>query len=609
MHSNLLNLIYLSSTIPKSHAFASLPLQSSTNQVNGGNLVNGENQNSSENQNSGDSNNADKVPDQCPRHDWVIPRETGTWRCDYIGDDYCNKTSETHEIKRCDNCAQLACPEHTYPSDFITGDGSACPLDDFSLSSIIYIPYVIIYLYIIFYTIGKLYLNRKLCYYFIVSYFYSSITNTQKSTFKAHPFVKKNLLSTINPNENDTRSSNNKSGVTSSSSARTVHHYHPRHNWIRSLYDEGSSKAGKQGYDTNCDVNLCQNKKNWVCVHCDAKVCDDHVEKAYPDFLQVHNDRDKYKLTFDDYRPKLIHRDLNNELYKDDAAYTNITESCDNSDTEIHLDTGYPQCSKCHFNDNVGNSGGDSSASPLDQFSINSILDINFLEHNVILLSNMGLYLITAASTIIVVYIINNNYHKLESNRSTINQESVYATVYSIVINQIDGFKGKMFFPFIFALFVFILSNNLAGMIPYSFAPTAHFIVTFSLSFSMVLGATFLGLNIHVFKFFSILVPQGCPLPLLPLLVLIEFISYIARNVSLGLRLAANVLSGHMLLNILSGFTYNIMKSGYLYFFVALLPLSFIIAFSALEIGIAFIQAQVFVVLSSSYIRDGLNLH
>lgn len=110
-------------------------------------------------------------------------------------------------------------------------------------------------------------------------------------------------------------------------------------------------------------------------------------------------------------------------------------------------------------------------------------------------------------------------------------------------------------------------------------------------------------------KFFSLLVPSGCPLALLPLLVLIEFISYLARNVSLGLRLAANILSGHMLLNILSGFTYNIMNSGILYFFVSLLPLSFIIAFSGLELGIAFIQAQVFVVLSCSYIKDGLNLH
>jgi F-type H+-transporting ATPase subunit a len=146
-------------------------------------------------------------------------------------------------------------------------------------------------------------------------------------------------------------------------------------------------------------------------------------------------------------------------------------------------------------------------------------------------------------------------------------------------------------------------------MVPYSFAPTSHFILTFSISFTIVIGATILGFQIHALKFFSLFVPSGCPLGLVPLLVLIEFISYLARNVSLGLRLAANVLSGHMLLNILGGFTYNIMNSGFIFFLLGLMPLLFIIAFSGLEIGIAFIQAQVFVVLSASYIKDTLELH
>ena len=146
-------------------------------------------------------------------------------------------------------------------------------------------------------------------------------------------------------------------------------------------------------------------------------------------------------------------------------------------------------------------------------------------------------------------------------------------------------------------------------MVPYSFSTTSHFILTFFISFTVVIGSTILGFQSHTLKFFSILVPSGCPLPLLPLLVLIEFISYLARNVSLGLRLAANILSGHMLLNILSGFVYNIMKSGFIYFFISLIPLTFIMAFSALEIGISFIQAQVFCVLSSSYIKDGIELH
>jgi F-type H+-transporting ATPase subunit a len=146
-------------------------------------------------------------------------------------------------------------------------------------------------------------------------------------------------------------------------------------------------------------------------------------------------------------------------------------------------------------------------------------------------------------------------------------------------------------------------------MVPYSFASTSHFIVTFSLSFSIVLGATILGFKIHGLEFFSLFVPAGCPIGLLPLLVLIEFISYLSRAVSLGLRLAANIVSGHLLLAILSGFTFNIMSSGFIFFILGLLPLSFIIAFSGLEIAISLIQAQVFVVLTSSYIKDALDLH
>jgi len=187
--------------------------------------------------------------------------------------------------------------------------------------------------------------------------------------------------------------------------------------------------------------------------------------------------------------------------------------------------------------------------------------------------------------------------------------ESMYATIHSIVVNQINDKKGQIYFPFIYSLFVFILINNLIGMVPYSFAPTSHFILAFFLSFSIVLGATLLGFKRHGANFFSLFVPAGCPLGLLPLLVLIEFISYLSRCVSLGLRLAANIVSGHILLIILSGFTFNIMTSGLIYFFIGLLPLAFIIAFSGLEIGIAFIQAQVFVVLTSSYIKDALDLH
>jgi F-type H+-transporting ATPase subunit a len=252
-----------------------------------------------------------------------------------------------------------------------------------------------------------------------------------------------------------------------------------------------------------------------------------------------------------------------------------------------------------------------SNYSPLDQFNIRNLLSIDgpVIADANISLTNIGLYLTIASLIILGIALLTNNGEKLASNNWIASQESLYATVHSIVTSQINEKKGQMYFPFIFVLFLFILVNNLIGMVPYSFASTSHFVITFSLSFTIVIGATILGCSYHNIKFFSLFVPSGCPIGLLPLLVLIEFISYLARNVSLGLRLAANILSGHMLLNILSGFTYNIMNSGFIFFFLGLLPLAFIIAFSGLELGIAFIQAQVFVVLSCSYIKDALELH
>ena len=249
--------------------------------------------------------------------------------------------------------------------------------------------------------------------------------------------------------------------------------------------------------------------------------------------------------------------------------------------------------------------------SPLSQFEIRDLLsiDLPILGDLHISITNIGFYLIIGAFFLLVLKLLSTNYNKIVSNKWSIGQESLYATIHSIDTNQINATKGQIYFPFIYTLFLFILINNLIGMVPYSFASTSHFVLTFALSFTIVLGATILGFQKHGLEFFSLLVPAGCPLALLPLLVLIEFISYLARNISLGLRLAANILSGHMLLHILAGFTYNIMTSGFILFFLGLVPLLFIIAFSGLELGIAFIQAQVFVVLTSGYIKDALDLH
>jgi len=250
-------------------------------------------------------------------------------------------------------------------------------------------------------------------------------------------------------------------------------------------------------------------------------------------------------------------------------------------------------------------------SSPLSQFEIRDLLSLDapILGNLHLSITNFGFYLTVGTVLIFTLSLLSTNKNKLISNNWSISQESLYVTINGIVTNQINQKGGQIYFPFIYTLFIFILVNNLIGMIPYSFASTSHFILTFAMSFTIVLATTILGFQKHSLKFFSLLVPAGCPLGLLPLLVLIEFISYISRNISLGLRLGANIMAGHMLLHILSGFTYNIMTSGITFFFLGLIPLAFIVAFSGLEIAIAMIQAQVFVVLTSAYIKDGLDLH
>lgn len=248
---------------------------------------------------------------------------------------------------------------------------------------------------------------------------------------------------------------------------------------------------------------------------------------------------------------------------------------------------------------------------PLSQFEITEILTLKMpiLNGLNISITNITIYIIIATVMVTFFLITDSNYLKAIANRWNIIKECVYDTVHSIIRSQINNTYGQIFFPFIFALFLFILSNNIIGMIPYSFASTSHFILTFGLSFTIVIGATLLGLYLYNLELFSLFVPKGCPLPLVPLLVLIEFISYLSRNVSLGLRLGANILSGHMLLNILSGFTYKIMGLGLPFSAGFIAPLCFIILFAGLELCITFIQAQVFAVLACNYIKDGIDLH
>jgi F-type H+-transporting ATPase subunit a len=194
----------------------------------------------------------------------------------------------------------------------------------------------------------------------------------------------------------------------------------------------------------------------------------------------------------------------------------------------------------------------------------------------------------------------NFKYYNLNWN---INLFSIFDEFLSTTIIQQLGIKrGQKYSVFLKSFFFIILFSNIFGLIPFSFTITSHLIFTFSLSFSILIGITLLGFSLQGVSFLKLLIPGGAPIFLMPLLIPIEFISYIARCFSLAIRLFANMMSGHTLLNILSGFILKISNNGFLFFSFA--PLVIVMAVVILELGIAFLQAYVFLVLVCIYLKD-----
>jgi F-type H+-transporting ATPase subunit a len=167
----------------------------------------------------------------------------------------------------------------------------------------------------------------------------------------------------------------------------------------------------------------------------------------------------------------------------------------------------------------------------------------------------------------------------------------------------------EIYLPFIYSLFFFILISNLIGNIPYSYTITTSVIITIGLSFTILTGVTILGLYIHRLHFFSYFVPSGTPLALVPLLVLIETVSYLARALSLGIRLFANLVAGHTLLKIISTFLYQMFNAGLIAAIITMIPFVIFLALCGLELAVSVIQAYVFVLLVISYIKDAIYLH
>jgi len=247
--------------------------------------------------------------------------------------------------------------------------------------------------------------------------------------------------------------------------------------------------------------------------------------------------------------------------------------------------------------------------SPLEQFEVVSLasFNINLFDIN-ISLTNFVLFAILLTVLSLGVHILTLDQKMLMPTHWTLAIESTFASLNGLVKEQVSSTK-EGYFPIVYSLFMFIIFANLLGNVPFTYTITTSAIASIGLSFTVFLGITIVAISTHKIKFFAYFVPSGTPLAIVPLLVLIELISYVARAFSLGVRLFSNMFAGHALLAILSGFLYAGLTSGILMFFVTTLPIVLFVALVVLEVAVSFIQAYVFTILTCSYLKDAIYLH
>ena len=188
--------------------------------------------------------------------------------------------------------------------------------------------------------------------------------------------------------------------------------------------------------------------------------------------------------------------------------------------------------------------------------------------------------------------------------------QSVSEMSYEFVANMLRdaaGTQGMRFFPLVFSLFMFILVANLIGMVPYFFTVTSHIIVTFALAMLVIGTVVVYGMMKHGLGFLKLFVPHGIPAVLVPLVVLIEVISFLSRPISLSVRLFANMLAGHITLKVFAGFVTSLSAFGAIGVAGAILPLAMTVALTGLEFLVSFLQAYVFAVLTCMYLNDALH--
>lgn len=244
---------------------------------------------------------------------------------------------------------------------------------------------------------------------------------------------------------------------------------------------------------------------------------------------------------------------------------------------------------------------------PLHQFKIEPIFGFDLAGFS-LAYTNSALFMTLAVFLSAAIMLMGSARAQMIPGRLQSLSEMFYNFI-SGMVRDAAGDDAKPYFPFVFTLFCFILFGNLLGMTPYGFTFTSHIIVTFALAFLVFLVITGIGFYKHGLHFFSFFAPPGVPLLLAPLIIPIEVFSYLARPISLSVRLFANMLAGHIVLKVLASFIVMMVGAGAMGAFGALPLLGFSIGFVGFEIFVALLQAYIFSVLTCVYLHDAIHLH
>lgn len=247
--------------------------------------------------------------------------------------------------------------------------------------------------------------------------------------------------------------------------------------------------------------------------------------------------------------------------------------------------------------------------SPLEQFKINSYFDLYLFS-----LTNFSL---TAIFFIIGLYVFltGGTSDSSVENKGFLKRNFIYKVLMSLldfihnVVTSGLGNKNSSYFPVVLTLFLAVFGFNLLGLIPYSFTLTSHLIIALSFSVPVFVAMTCEAIYRHGTNFFSLFLPAGAPVALIPLLTLIELISYVARVFSLAIRLAANLIAGHVILKIIASTCAGLFTKGIGGILLSVAPITVLFIFYILEFAVAGLQAYVFAVLCCNYLNDGINLH